>query len=210
MQQTSRTAPMSSLTTFPAVYATPSSFPCITKGRHLSLFRNRFIHSSFSLSVSLRYIFIMSSHLRLGFRSVTFPSVFPHLIPANIFSSTCATCLTHSLTLIVVTRRKWMVSFKLRRLYSEDQTPLPTGRKEVLLREPVVFSKEMCVIWRRHMFWKLKSVSGNWWMSLEHWWNNNGGGIGVLEKILSSLCTTNLSWTGLEVEPEPPGWAAGG
>jgi len=34
-------------------------------------------------------------------------------------------------------------------------------------------------------------------MSMEHWWNNNGGGIGVLENILSSLCTTNLTWTGL-------------
>jgi len=144
----------------------------------------------------------MSSHLSLGFQGVTFPSVSPtSSLQAYIFFRMRATCLAHSFTLIVGTRRKWMVSFKLRRLYSENQTPLPTGRKEVLLREPVWFSKEMCVIWRRHMFWKLKSVSGNRWMSMEHWWNNNGGGIGVLEKILSSLCTTNLTWTGLGSNP---------
>jgi len=201
MQQASWAAPASWVTTSIAVYATPSSCPCITKSHHLSLFRNRFIHSSFSRSVSLRYIFIMSSHLRLGFRSVTFPSVFPHL-QAYIFFHMHATCLAHSFTLIFGTRKKWMVSFKLQRLYSEDQTPLATGRKEVLLREQVWFSKEMCVIWQRHMFWKLKTVVGSWWMSTEHWWNNNSGGIVVLEKILSSLCTTNLTWTGLGSSPD--------
>jgi hypothetical protein len=62
--------------TFPTFYGTPWFITVFTRAHHWTLFRARWIQSISRHSISLRSIFIPSSHLRLDVPSVLFPSDF--------------------------------------------------------------------------------------------------------------------------------------
>jgi hypothetical protein len=74
---------------FPAFYGTRMFITVFTRALHWSLSRARVIQytPSHPISLSLRYILILSTHLHLGLPSGLFPSGFPTNIPyAFLFS----------------------------------------------------------------------------------------------------------------------------
>jgi hypothetical protein len=67
-----------------------------TRARHWSLFWTRWIQSTPSHPITLRYILILSFHLRLDLPCGHFPSGFPtKILYAFLVSPMCITCRTH-------------------------------------------------------------------------------------------------------------------
>ena len=88
---------------FPAFYGTRSFVTTFTSARHLSLSWARLIHSIYPHFTSWISILILSSHLRLGLPSGSFPQVSP-LKPCICVSSIRATCPTHLILLNFIIR----------------------------------------------------------------------------------------------------------
>jgi hypothetical protein len=103
------------LKNFSAFYGTRRFSTVFTRALHWFLSRARSIHSVTSHPISLRYILILSSRLRLGLHSCLFPSGFPtNILYALPFSRIRATCpaLSSSLTLSNKISTKFKKYFK--------------------------------------------------------------------------------------------------
>ena len=90
---------------FPAFYGTRIFIPAFTSARHLSLSWANSIQSVPPHPTSWIYIFILSSHLRLGLPSGFFPSDFPtKFLYTSLHSPIRATCPTHLMFLDFIAR----------------------------------------------------------------------------------------------------------
>ena len=90
---------------FPAFHGTRRFITALTSVRHLSLSWANPIQSTFPHPTSWRSILILSTHLRLGFRSVLLPSGFPtKTLYTPLSSPIRATCPTHLILLHFITR----------------------------------------------------------------------------------------------------------
>jgi hypothetical protein len=87
----------------PASYGTRRFTIVLTRVRHWSLPWARWIHSTLSHPISLRFIIILSSDLRPGLPSGLFPSGFPtKIMYAFIIYPMHATCSTHLILLDMI------------------------------------------------------------------------------------------------------------
>ena len=90
---------------FPTFHGTRKFITALTSARHLSLSWASPIQSIYPHPTSWRSILILFNHLRLGFPSGLFPSVFPTKTLYNPFSSPIrATCPAHLILLDFITR----------------------------------------------------------------------------------------------------------
>ena len=91
---------------FPAFHGTRRFITALTSVRHLSLSSASPMQSTYPHSTSWRSILILSTHLRLGLPSGSFPPFSPPrpYTPPSLSSPICATCPAHLILLDFIIR----------------------------------------------------------------------------------------------------------
>jgi hypothetical protein len=93
---------------FPAFYVTRRFRTAFTRASHLSVSWDRSTQSMLSHPTSWRFIFTLSSQIRLGLSSGLFPSGFPtKILYTPLLSHTPVTCSTHLVLLDLIARIKF-------------------------------------------------------------------------------------------------------